>query len=421
MATPMFYGWYVVIVCFLIAFFGFGMGFYGTGIYLAFLQALHGWSSALISFAITGYYLLSATWIIFFSDAFERFGPRRVVLIGSAALGGGVAGLTIVTAPWQMYAAFLVMSFGWASMSGAAINIIIAPWFERRRGLAVSLALNGASCGGACIVPLLLFFITQFGFAPGVYMAVGMMLVVLVPSVTIILRRHPHELGLSPDGEPLPAHGHAGLCQSQPFNASPWRRTEVFHHINFWTISIPFALGLAAQVGFLTHQIAYLDPLLGTSGAGIAVSLTTMAAVIGRLLTGMIIDRLDRRKVSSANFSLQVIALGAMIVFPTPLALYLACAGFGLGVGNMISLPALIVQQEFPREEFARIISLIVALNQFTFAFGPGALGVIRGAAGSYTASLLLCMLLQSLAAGIILFRYYGPAIEERQPGGIGA
>src|SRR5687768_17572376 len=176
-----------------------------------------------------------------------------------------------------MYAAFLVMSVGWASMSGAAINIIIAPWFERRRGLAVSLALNGASCGGVCVVPLLLFLITRFGLSHGVYMAVGMMLVVLVPSVMAILRRHPHELGLSPDGERLPAHGHAGLCQHRSFNASPWRRTEVFHHINFWTISIPFALGLAAQVGFLTHQIAYLDPLLGTRGAGIAVSLTTMA------------------------------------------------------------------------------------------------------------------------------------------------
>jgi MFS family permease len=421
MATPMFYGWYIVIVCFLIAFFGFGMGFYGTGIYLASLQALHGWSTALISFAITGYYLLSATWIIFFGDAFERFGPRRVVLVGSTALGAGVAGLTIVTAPWQMYAAFLVMSVGWASMSGAAINIIIAPWFERRRGLAVSLALNGASCGGVCIVPLLLFLITRFGFAPGVYVAVGMMLVVLVPSVMIILRRHPHELGLSPDGEPRPAHGHTGPRQHQPFNTSPWRRTEVLHRLNFWTVSIPFALGLAAQVGFLTHQIAYLDPLLGTNGAAIAVSLTTMAAVIGRLLTGIIIDRLDRRKVSSANFSVQVIAMGAMLLFPTPLGLYLACAGFGLGVGNMISLPALIVQQEFPKEQFARIISLIVALNQFTFAFGPGALGVIRDAAGNYTASLLLCMLLQSLAAGIILFRQHGPAIEERQPCGIGA
>lgn len=409
MATSIFYGWYVVLVCFVIAVFGYGLGFYGPGIYLTSLQALHGWSTALISFAITGYYVLSATFIFFFGDAFERFGPRRVVLMGSAALGAGVAGLTLITAPWQMYAAFLVMSVGWATMSGAAINIIIAPWFEHKRGLAVSLALNGASCGGVCIVPFLLFLIAHFGFAPGLYLAVGTMLVIVVPSVITMLHRHPHALGLFPDGEQPAAPAHAEPHHHPPAHTAPWRRTEVLRRINFWTISIPFALGLTAQVGFLTHQIAYLKPLLGTHEAGLAVSVTTMAAVCGRLITGSVIDRLPRRKVSSVNFALQAIALGAMIAFPTPLALYLACGGFGLGVGNMISLPALIVQQEFPTEQFAKIISLIVAFNQFTFAFGPGVLGIMRDATGSYTASLLLCILLQSLAAGIVLCRHRGP------------
>jgi MFS family permease len=137
---------------------------------------------------------------------------------------------------------------------------------------------------------------------------------------------------------------------------------------------MPFALGLAAQVGFLTHQISYLASRLGASGAGLAVSLTTMAAVIGRLLTGIYIDRLDRRLVSAGTFTLQAAALGTMLVFPGPLFLYLGCVGFGLGVGNLVSLPGLIVQQEFPPEHFSRIVSLIVACNQYVFAFGPGSL-----------------------------------------------
>jgi MFS family permease len=99
-----------------------------------------------------------------------------------------------------------------------------------------------------------------------------------------------------------------------------------------------------------------------------------MAAVIGRLVTGVFIDRLHRRMVSSIDFVIQAIALAAMIVFPTRHALYIACVGFGLGAGNLISLPALIVQQEFPQEHFGKVISLIVALNQFTFASGPGGL-----------------------------------------------
>jgi MFS family permease len=405
MVAPIFYGWNIVIVCFLIALFGYGMGFYGPGIYLASLKTLHGWSTSIIASAVTGYYLLSATFIFFFGDAFERFGSRGVVLVGSVALGIGVIGLTIITEPWQVYASFLVMSVGWASMSGAAINTIIAPWFEQKRGLAVSLALNGASCGGVFIVPFLLFLIAHFGFVHGLYIAVGTMLVVLVPSVLTVLRQHPSELGLLPDGERSPAYSPLAVPQSPLPGASPWRRTEALRRVNFWTIALPFALGLAAQVGFLTHQISYLAPRLGTHGAGAAVSMTTTAAVIGRLITGICIDRLNRRVVSSITFAIQAAALGAMIAFPTPLPLYMACVGFGLGVGNMISLPALIVQQEFHPEHFAKTISLIVAFNQFTFAFGPGALGIIRDGTGSYSASLLLCILLQGLAAGIVLFR----------------
>ena len=69
----------------------------------------------------------------------------------------GVVLLALVTRPWHVYAAFAVMSVGWATMSGAAINIIVAPWFDTRRGLAVSWALNGASAGGIIIAPLLTF------------------------------------------------------------------------------------------------------------------------------------------------------------------------------------------------------------------------------------------------------------------------
>ena len=405
MRSAVFYGWYIVAVCFLIALFSWGLGFYGPGIYLIELQTSHGWSTSLISSAVTAYYLVGATLTVFIGDAFARLGPRRVVLLGVAALGMGVVGLTVITQPWQAYAAFLLMAVGWAAMSGAAINTIIAPWFERKRGLAISLALNGASCGGVVMVPFLLFLIARYGLQYGLAIAVGAMGSILVPSVLIVLRRHPDALGLRPDGEPAMARSHLERsCNGEP-QASAWRRTALLRTGHFWTIAIPFAFGLTAQVGFLTHQIAYLEPFLGHRGAGWAVSLTTGAAVIGRVLTGLVIDHLNRRRVSAVNFLCQAIAVSAMIRWPTPMFLYGACVVFGLGVGNLISLPGLLVQDEFPKEVFGKVISLIVALNQFTFAFGPGLLGLLRDTTGSYTTSLALCVFLQTFAAAIVLMR----------------
>ena len=163
---PLYHGWLVVAAAFLVALYGFGLGFYGPGIYLVALNSLHGWPIDELSSAITTYYVLGATLLFFWvGPLFDRRGARTVVLAGTVAMACGTVLVALVTRPWHVYAAFAVMSVGWATMSGAAINIIVAPWFDKRRGLAVSWALNGASAGGVIIAPLLTFLTTRFGFA----------------------------------------------------------------------------------------------------------------------------------------------------------------------------------------------------------------------------------------------------------------
>ena len=166
---------------------------------------------------------------------------------------------------------------------------------------------------------------------------------------------------------------------------------------------VPFALGLTAQVGFLTHQIGFLSPTIGTVAAGWAVSLTTFAAVLGRIATGYIADQFDRRAVACANFIVQMLGMAILATATAPAMLYLGCALFGLGVGNTTSLPGLLVQQEFPKQHFARIVSVVVAINQFSFAFGPSLLGQLEHAEGSYGTGLLACLSMEALAALIVI------------------
>ena len=86
------------------------------------------------------------------------------------------------------------MSFGWATMSGAAINIIVAQWFDRRRGLALSWAMNGASAGGVVIAPSLILSISWLGLSAGLASAAAVMLAVLIPIAMLVLRpRRPDE------------------------------------------------------------------------------------------------------------------------------------------------------------------------------------------------------------------------------------
>jgi predicted MFS family arabinose efflux permease len=108
---------------------------------------------------------------------------------------------------------------------------------------------------------------------------------------------------------------------------------------------------------------------------------------------------------SSCNFAVQALAVFAMIRWPSVPVLYVGCAIFGLGVGNMTTFPSLIVQVEYPKEHFRRIVSLIVAINQFTFAFGPALLGLARDWWGSCSVALVLCIVCQAAAALIVVLK----------------
>jgi predicted MFS family arabinose efflux permease len=309
-----------------------------------------------------------------------------------------VAALGVVTRPWQLYPAFLVMSVGWGSMSGAAINIILAPWFHRRRGLAVSIAFNGATLGGVIIAPALIQLIDALGFAPALSVAALAGLVVPVVLAAGVLHRGPEALGFGPDGDPA----RVTRISLSPTGERRWRGHAV-RTWRFWSVSTPFALGLAAQVGVLTHLVALVTPTLGTGGAARAVGATTAAALIGRLATGFVVDRMNPRLVTSATLVIQMLGLALLAWTPSSLVVHAGCALFGLGVGNLTTLPGLILTVEWPREQFSALVGLVVGINQFTFAFGPSLVGVLRDWGGTYGVALGACTVLQAMAAVLIV------------------
>ena len=145
----------------------------------------------------------------------------------------------------------------------------------------------------------LALLVDSLGRGRGVFRA-GLLAPMLLPPVVAWLHRGPAVLGLGPDGDPpaAPRAAAAGAVDAR----------SVLRRAHFWTISVPFALGLLAQVGIITHQIAYLGPLLGPVGAGLAVSVTTAAGVMGRLALGGVVDRLDRRAVTAAVDKLMAVA-----------------------------------------------------------------------------------------------------------------
>src|SRR3954467_9165357 len=385
-SSPRYVGWRVVLACFLMALACWGFGLYGHSVYLAELTRLYGWPPSLIAGASTATYLLNAFLVIFTSNALARFGARRFVLFGVASLALAIVLLALARDPWQVYAAYLVMSFGWLRLGLVTIPSIIAQWFTRKRGLAISLALNGASFGGIVVAPALVGLISLAGFTDAMLIAAAVTVAILVPVIFLWIpsRAAPTQHSAS---------------------ESSWPRPDALRSLPFWTVSGPFALALIAQVAFIVHQIAFMEPIVGRAQAALSVSLMTSFAVIGRLTLGAVVDRLDPRLISSISMFSQAIALFVMTRTTDAALLLTCCAAYGFSVGNIITLPALIVQREFPLAAFSMVLGLSTAIGTFAGAIGPGLIGLIRDSAGTYAPALLVCMALKIVGGAFVLIR----------------
>lgn len=383
-------GWRVVLVCFVLAIFSWAFGFYGQSVYVAQLRELHGWPVATVATAATVYYLVSAVLVAFAGDAIARLGARRVIGIGLLFMAAGAALTGQARSLPEVYGAYALIACGWAATSIAAITSAIGAWFETKRGLAISHALNGASVGGIVGAPALVWASEQVGFPMALAGMAGLMLVIVGP---LLLFVWPSEAAPSAVSATQGAAGPTGTVG----------RGRALRSMRFWTMTLAFAAGLFVQVAFVVHLVTLITPVAGARAAGLAVSLLAVAAVIGRLGLGAFVDRLDARLASAGSIALQVVALLIVLTAGSYPQLLAGSILFGLSVGNLITLPSLIVHREWGGAAFATVISLSTAIGQFTYAFGPGLVGWLRDLTGGYTLPLAICAAIDVAAAGLVL------------------
>ncbi len=147
------------------------------------------------------------------------------------------------------------------------------------------------------------------------------------------------------------------------------------------TLSAGMALGLFAQIGLVSHLFSLLVPALGPGKAGLVMGVATGLAMAGRMVVPWLMPPgADRRVAASVNYAVQIVGSLTLLAADgdnVPLLL-LGTVLFGVGIGNSTSLPPLIAQVEFTKEDVGRAVALIVATAQAVYAFSPAFLGLLR-------------------------------------------
>jgi MFS family permease len=402
-----FYGWWIVLAGTLIFMVSSGIGFYGHGVFLDPIRTLHGWSKTNVSSAITLYFFTAGVTGIVVGRQVDKFGPTRLLVSGSLVVGIAFVLLSRVHTLWQLRAVYLLMAIGWSGTSAIPVNALIINWFILKRGKAMSLVMTGLSVGGIVMVPLAAFLITRWGLKVALPVLGGMFWAVIIPLALFVIKQRPSDIGQFPDGRsaslPLDRGGVVGQL-NYGSQMTEWTGRQAMGTVAFWAIVTAFFLAMTCQVSYLVHQVSFLSKFLGFAGAASAVSITAAASIVGRLTMGVFIDRLDKRHVTIGLFIIQAIAVLGLAYSSHIAVLYLGTMAFGLTMGCIVMMQALIIGECFGMKSFATVAGLAGVFVQVGAAIGPTIAGAIYDATQSYRIAFTIFAAASVLAMFAIVF-----------------
>jgi predicted MFS family arabinose efflux permease len=346
------------------------------GVFLKPIMADMGWQRGTASFALAFGELFGAVTVPVLGLMMDRWSIRRVALPGIVAFAAclGLLGLTPHSLP------IFIILFAMVSIAGAIQTPLgytkaIAAWFDRRRGLALGVALAGVGLGGIIVPQVAQVLIAQLGWR-GAYASLGLLvLVIALPAVGLWIR------------EPRPGEGEHRVHHDAGM-APGLSAREAVGTLRFWLLAAAFFLVAMALLGSSAHVV----PLLTDRGLSPAVATATfglfgLSTLIGRVVTGFLVDRIFAPYIA-AVFWFAPVAGFALLMSGTG---FLPAAGvflIGLGLGSEVDMLAFLNSRYFGQRAFGQLY------GYFFMAFALG------GACGRFLGGYLFDVA-----------RSYGPAL----------
>jgi len=395
-----FYGWWIVALGSLINAVGVGIIYHSFTVFFLPLKRDLGVSSAAISLLYGAARLEGGIEGPVVGHLIDRFGSRRLIIIGASLAG---IGLILLSTVHSFFAFFLIYVLVVALGSNAGffhpVSTAVNKWFIRRRGIGFSIISASGSVGGMIMAPLLSYIILDFGWRNGAIFAGLIILIVALPSA-LPMKRSPEAMGLYPDGQPPPKN------PIQELNPAPQEVFEVnftvreaLRTLPFWLLTAGISLRLLVTVALNTHFV----PILvwkGMSEAASAylVSVSALGSIIASLAFGWLGDRWNKALLSSLCIVPTIIAMLGLVFSQETNVLYLFPIGFAITMGTA-PLNWALIGDFFGRGSYATIRGIMgIGYGTATF-LSPIYAGWIFDRTESYTLVLITFAIILLIAS----------------------
>lgn len=414
-----FYGWWVVLAGTLLYGLGVGSIFYGFNTFFVPMVNEFGWSRAVTSGAFSmsrfegGLSGPLVGWLI------DQFGVRKLAMIGVTLAGLGFIALNLVTQNvWTLYVIFgLLISVGFDTGFARACTAAAAKWFIKKRSRAISFITIGGGVGGAVIVPLLGWLITQFGWRMAATV-VGVMIIALGLPMAYFLRNSPEERGLQPDGKTEPAQrksvedvsagrdsvdDSSNALEEVDFTIRQALKTKAY-----WTYVAAMLLRSSILSSMVIHQMPHLvDMGIDYQIAASILGTMVLMSIPGRFVFGWLGDRWDKRRLLMAASLLQAAGILIFIHADVVWMVYMFVVVFGLGYGGAIPLAHALRADLFGRRIFATLAGITMSMTMISTVTAPILLGYLYDVTQSYMVGFYALAGLISVAGMVFLLIKY--------------
>ena len=414
--NKIFYGWFVLVAGFFILFVSAGAR-NGLGFFVVPMTEEFDWSRKTISLAFGIGWFANAITQPFIGRLHDKLGGRIVISISVLIIGISSISLSFTNSLWFLIITYgIIMSIASGGASLVTIHAVLARWFHRRRGMAISLATSGASAGSLIIAPFTAYVILLLGWRITWGVLGVMILAVGLPMALLIIRNNPSETGDSPDGDTSPVGNTSSPSSisrlSGHSESDSW--TDALRSLQIWQLTgAYFVCGITTAIISFHYVPFALDQGFSIATAGLAFGLMNGLNLVGVLSTGFLSDKVSRKSLLAIVYAVRALAFVMLIFAPSVIGLWSFAIIAGLSWAASAHLTSSITADIYGVKTMGTIVGFATLAHQMGGAISIYLAGLLYDIYGSYDVAFFISATLL-VAASVASYLITNPKLPKQ-------